>query len=220
MYMDYIENPSIKDQIDLEYRYKKQAEEVMKQFIEMNERKGRSSQNILGVSTRRGILESFCDGILAWLEHHTTPRKGAKATYADLIMDLRRALNNDDKLLVTLITGFTMEEVLNSVLAKGKISVSTVGGKISKKIITEVKARLFFKENPELRPYITFELNQRMDSTYKMGKLEAEIRNYSFFSRYLDHSDKEINSMGVSILDVFIRSTNLFTMEKSGRSGH
>lgn len=206
---------TLEDQLKLEQEYKEYAKELFISRHREQENKGRGAATAVGKGLTNHYADLLAENIKQWLEDELKPRRGVQKEYKKLLEYLVKAVGKDKVLLNA--CAFTFETVINAITdVTAKATVSTVASMLGMKIYQECHLDAYIK-SLEDRPQIVRieqEVKTRVQLRYKTAYTEEITKDFPFYKP----NTRELGSLGVQLLHIFVEVTGLATYTEEGKS--
>lgn len=206
---------TIEDQLNLEESYKKYAQELFKVRHE-KEKEKRGSNTAVGSGLRKYIGKSLANAYNEWLTEELKPRRGVQKEYKKCLSYLVESVGYD--LVLSSICAFAFEKVVNALTQPKENfhTISSVAMEIGKAVWYECKLEAFlvFEDNYIKQKTILSGIEERQLLRYKWNLIE-EITGQNSKFKFYDVTNRELLSLGTSIIYIFVQNTDLVKLVHS-----
>lgn len=190
-------------QLQLEYDWRNQAKEKMKQIIDKQVADGIGSTSQTGKRIVNGIHLTLAKSIHEFITSTISPKRGVQPEYRPILIDFANVYGQENlNDLSTLVSASTLQVTLNMIFDKTN-SYSNIALKISQDILNEVNLEKYIKENSD-GGVVVRNMNKRNHVHYRAYYLNHLYKEVGF--DYLHYTKKQLISLGGNLLELLSKA--------------
>ena len=208
---------TIEQQIELERHYTNLAQESFKKRLEQARNQGRITSQPLGSGLKKLFVEALATNIGSWIDDNTKPKRGVGKKYRELLKAMLEAFGKEA--LVLNICATALERALNEALATHyKASVSSCAYQIGDNLYYNAQTEAFLKQDKT-----GTQVNRIQDGLDKRTLMYQKTRHIKTIMKknnfeWVKYKKEEVVNMGLDILYILIKSTDLLTTSDANDS--
>ena len=208
---------TIDQQIELERHYTTLAQESFKKRLEQARNQGRITSQPLGSGLKKLFVEALATNIGSWIDDNTKPKRGVGKKYRELLKAMLEAFGKEA--LVLNICATALERALNEALATHyKASVSSCAYQIGDNLYYNAQTEAFLKQDKT-----GTQVNRIQDGLDKRTLMYQKTRHIKTIMKknnfeWVKYKKEEVVNMGLDILYILIKSTDLLTTSDANDS--
>lgn len=208
--MDY-NNITLEDELELEMRAKKKAEEAARRVLENRCNNGMATETQVGKGMLNYAYDKFIGNVKEFVEYELKPKCGVQAAYHDILMQMD-ALYNDRVHLLAVLALSTISCTLNCIFKK-KNEMNDIIAQISNAIEIDASYNAYVNSHPDnLREFETG-LKKRVNEHFKVYFMKHKcMPEAGFVWKSWDASARQ--KLAARLMECLVKDTNLFELSQ------
>lgn len=208
--MDY-ENITLKDELELEMRAKKKAEEAAQRVLQNSCSNGRATETQVGKGMLNYAYDKFIGNVKEFVEYELKPKCGVQAAYHDILMQMD-ALYNDRVHLLAVLALSTISCTLNCIFKK-KNEMNDIIAQISNAIEIDASYNAYVNSHPDnLREFETG-LKKRVNEHFKVYFMKHKCMPEAWFV-WKSWTLSARQKLAARLMECLVKDTNLFELSQ------
>lgn len=208
--MDY-NNITLEDELELEMRAKKKAEEAARRVLENRCNNGMATETQVGKGILNYAYDKFIGNVKEFVEYELKPKCGVQAAYHDILMQMD-ALYNDRVHLLAVLALSTISCTLNCIFKK-KNEMNDIIAQISNAIEIDASYNAYVNSHPDnLREFETG-LKKRVNEHFKVYFMKHKcMPEAGFVWKAWDASARQ--KLAARLMECLVKDTSLFELSQ------
>ena len=208
--MDY-NNITLEDELELEMRAKKKAEEAARRALENRCNNGMATETQVGKGILNYAYDKFIGNVKEFVEYELKPKCGVQAAYHDILMQMD-ALYNDRVHLLAVLALSTISCTLNCIFKK-KNEMNDIIAQISNAIEIDASYNAYVNSHPDnLREFETG-LKKRVNEHFKVYFMKHKcMPEAGFVWKAWDASARQ--KLAARLMECLVKDTSLFELSQ------
>lgn len=204
--MDY-NNITLADELELEMRAKKKAEEAARRVLENRCNNGMATETKVGKGMLNYAYDKFIVSVNAFVEYELKPKCGVQAAYHNVLKELADIYEDRTHLLAVLALS-TVSCTMNYIFIR-KNEMSNIARRIGNSIEDDANLIAFENSNPSNAKELHTGLKKRVGEDFKRYYVQHKAMKEAG-AKWIEFPEDAKIKLAGKLLQSLIESTNLF----------
>ena len=202
------------EQLFIESRFKKEAEDKLRQSMEKERIEGQAGTQPIGQHFIRFVYDAIRQNVELFFEDKLKVKKGVKASYVGILQDLMDAYKDSESELYDLVAYSTISTMISMVAQERTVILSNISQALSVEIFDEYSLKRFFKI-AKYPKQVLKGIDNRVQGFYRRAYLQATMK-YEGYSP-VKWNRMEAQAMAACFIEIVVDSTPYFTLAEGSK---
>ena len=203
------------EQLFVESRFKKEAEEKLKFSLEKERSEGQAGTQPIGQHFIRFVYDTVRTNIEQFFVDKLAPKKGVKASYVGIMLELADAFKEAEDELYDLCTYSTISTMMSMVVQERTVILSNIAQTLATEIFDEYALKRFTKISKFPKQTLKG-LDDRVQAFYRRAFLQAAMKHESFSPTKWNRM--EAQAFAACLIEIVADSTPYFVIVEGNKS--
>lgn len=203
------------EQLFVESRFKKEAEEKLKFSLEKERSEGQAGTQPIGQHFIRFVYDTVRTNMEQFFTDKLAPKKGVKASYVGIMLELADAFKEAEDELYDLCTYSTISTMMSMVVQERTVILSNIAQTLATEIFDEYALKRFTKISKFPKQTLKG-LDDRVQAFYRRAFLQAAMKHESFSPTKWNRM--EAQAFAACLIEIVADSTPYFVIVEGNKS--